>query len=76
MHDYLDWCRRQKSFAGLAGTTNGTVTVSGDDRIAIQSKIGGNMAEILDQKGEPLARSRGLFIAIDPKKMFAKFVEK
>jgi len=23
-----------------------------------------------------LARSKGLFIAIDPKKMFAKFVEK
>jgi uncharacterized protein (TIGR00369 family) len=35
-----------------------------------------NMAEILNQKGEVLARSKGLFIAIDPKKMFAKFVEK
>jgi acyl-CoA thioesterase FadM len=35
-----------------------------------------NMAEILNQKGEALARSKGLFIAIDPKKMFAKFVEK
>jgi uncharacterized protein (TIGR00369 family) len=35
-----------------------------------------NMAEILNQKGEVLARSRGLFIAIDPKRMFAKFVEK
>jgi len=35
-----------------------------------------NMAEILDQKNEVLARSRGLFIAIDPKKMFARFVEK
>ena len=35
-----------------------------------------NMAEILNQKGEALARSRGLFIAIDPHKMFAKFVEK
>jgi hypothetical protein len=34
------------------------------------------MAEILDQKGEVLARSQGLFIAIDPKKMFAKFVDK
>ena len=31
-----------------------------------------NMAEILNQKGEVLARSRGLFIAIDPHKMFAK----
>jgi len=35
-----------------------------------------NMAEILNQKDEVLARSRGLFIAIDPHKMFAKFVEK
>jgi uncharacterized protein (TIGR00369 family) len=35
-----------------------------------------NLAEILNQKGEVLARSRGLFIAIDPKKMFAKFVDK
>jgi uncharacterized protein (TIGR00369 family) len=34
-----------------------------------------NMAEILNPKGEVLARSRGLFIAIDPRKMFAKFVE-
>jgi uncharacterized protein (TIGR00369 family) len=35
-----------------------------------------NMAEILDAKGEVLARSRGLFIAIDPQKMFAKFVDR
>jgi uncharacterized protein (TIGR00369 family) len=35
-----------------------------------------NVAEIVNQKGEVLARSKGLFIAIDPKKMFAKFVEK
>ena len=35
-----------------------------------------NMAEILNQKGEVLARSKGLFIAIDPKRMFAKFVDK
>src|SRR5215469_18904889 len=35
-----------------------------------------NMAEILSQKGELLAKSKGLFIAIDPNKMFAKFVEK
>jgi putative ABC transport system permease protein len=32
VHDYLDWTRRQRSFVGLAGYTNGTVTVSGDDR--------------------------------------------
>ncbi len=35
-----------------------------------------NQAEIMNQKGEVLARSRGLFIAIDPQKMFAKFVER
>src|ERR1700677_4369522 len=33
-----------------------------------------NAAEILNEKNEVLARSRGLFIAIDPEKMFAKFV--
>ena len=35
-----------------------------------------NTAEILNQKGEVLARGRGLFIAIDPHKMFGKFVER
>lgn len=35
-----------------------------------------NIAEILNQKGEVLARSRGTFIAIDPHKMFAKFVDR
>lgn len=35
-----------------------------------------NVAEILNQKGEVLAQSRGLFIAIDPHKMFAKFVDR
>jgi len=32
VHDYLDWCRRQRSLEGLGGYTSGTVTVSGDDR--------------------------------------------
>jgi uncharacterized protein (TIGR00369 family) len=35
-----------------------------------------NVAEILSSKGEVLARGRALFIAIDPQKMFAKFVER
>ncbi|HXY51396.1 MAG TPA: PaaI family thioesterase [Terriglobales bacterium] len=35
-----------------------------------------NMAEILNRKGDVLARSKGLFIAIDPHRMFARFVEK
>jgi uncharacterized protein (TIGR00369 family) len=33
-----------------------------------------NAAEILNEKNEVLARSRGIFIAIDPAKMFAKHV--
>ncbi len=44
------------------------VRVSGREHI--------NMAEIINLKGEVLARSRGLFVAIDPQKMFAKFVER
>jgi len=35
-----------------------------------------NAAEILDENNEVLARSRGVFIAIDPHKMFGKFVER
>jgi acyl-CoA thioesterase FadM len=35
-----------------------------------------NMAEILNKQGEVLARGRGLFVAIDPRKMFAKFVDR
>src|SRR6202051_249100 len=34
-----------------------------------------NMAEILNAKGEVLARRQGLFIALDPTRMFAKFVD-
>src|SRR6201987_5147799 len=44
--------------------------------VSVRGRKHVNMAEILNQKGEVLARSKGLFIAIDPKKMFAKFVEK
>jgi uncharacterized protein (TIGR00369 family) len=35
-----------------------------------------NSAEILNEKGEVLARSQGLFIAIDPDRMFAKLAER
>ncbi|MGA2965574.1 MAG: PaaI family thioesterase [Terriglobales bacterium] len=35
-----------------------------------------NRAEILNEKGEVLARSEGLFIAIDPHRMFGRFVER
>ena len=35
-----------------------------------------NAAEILNETNEVLARSQGTFIAIDPEKMFGKFVER
>jgi len=35
-----------------------------------------NAAEIMNEQGEVLARSTGVFIAIDPEKMFGKFVER
>jgi putative ABC transport system permease protein len=31
-HEYLDWCRRQRSFEGLAAFDDGPATVSGDNR--------------------------------------------
>jgi hypothetical protein len=33
------------------------------------------MAEILNEKGEVLASSEGLFIALDPKRLMAKLAE-
>ncbi len=44
--------------------------------VSVQGRVHINAAEILNEKGEILARSRGTFIAIDPEKMFAKFVER
>ena len=44
--------------------------------VSVKGRRHVNMAEILNQKGEVLARGRGLFIAIDPNKMFAKFVDR
>lgn len=44
--------------------------------VKVQGRQHINTAEILNQKDEVLARSRGLFIAIDPHKMFGKFVER
>ena len=42
--------------------------------VSVQGRIHINTARILNDKNEVLARSRGTFIAIDPEKMFAKFV--
>lgn len=44
--------------------------------VSVKGRKHVNMAEILNEKDEVLARSRGTFIAIDPDKMFAKFVDR
>lgn len=44
--------------------------------VSVRGRRHVNMAEILDGKDQVLAGSRGLFIAIDPHRMFAKFVDK
>jgi len=44
--------------------------------VKVQGRKHVNMGEILNSKGEVLARSQGLFIAIDPHRMFGKFVER
>jgi uncharacterized protein (TIGR00369 family) len=35
-----------------------------------------NVAEIFNRRGEVLARGQGTFIAVDPEKMFGKFIER
>jgi acyl-coenzyme A thioesterase PaaI-like protein len=42
--------------------------------VSVQGRVHINEAEIMDENSEVLARSRGTFIAIDPEKMFAKYV--
>ena len=44
--------------------------------VSVQGRQHINAAEILNEKNEVLARSKGIFIAIDPEKMFGKFVER
>lgn len=44
--------------------------------VAVHGRQHVNMAEIMNEKGDILARSKGIFIAIDPEKMFGKFVER
>jgi uncharacterized protein (TIGR00369 family) len=44
--------------------------------IKVRGRTHVNQAEIFNDKNEVLARSRGIFIAIDPEKMFAKYVER
>ncbi|MBZ5682368.1 MAG: PaaI family thioesterase [Acidobacteriia bacterium] len=44
--------------------------------VQVRGRTHVNVAEILNQKGEVLARSKGIFIAIDPEQMFAKYVDR
>ena len=44
--------------------------------VKVEGRTHINAAEILNENGEVLARSKGIFIAIDPEKMFAKHVER
>ena len=44
--------------------------------VEVRGRIHINTAEILNEKDEVLARSRGIFIAIDPEKMFKKYVKR
>jgi uncharacterized protein (TIGR00369 family) len=42
---------------------------------SVRGRVHINIAEIRNEQGEVLARSRGKFIAIDPEKMFGKYVK-
>jgi uncharacterized protein (TIGR00369 family) len=44
--------------------------------VQVRGRTHVNVAEIKNAKGEILARSKGIFIAIDPEQMFAKFVDR
>jgi uncharacterized protein (TIGR00369 family) len=50
------------------------ITVEGYE-LRVQGRKHTNVAEIRNAKGELLARSTGLFIAIDPHKMFARHIK-
>ncbi len=44
--------------------------------VSVRGRRHTNAAEIINANGEILARSRGVFIAIDPARMFAKYMKK
>jgi uncharacterized protein (TIGR00369 family) len=50
------------------------LVVEGKER-SVRGRVHTNTAEIKNERGEVLARSRGKFIAIDPEKMFAKYLK-
>lgn len=49
--------------------------VEGTERI-VRGRKHINIAEIRDEQGTTLARSKGIFIAVDPERMFAKYLAK
>jgi uncharacterized protein (TIGR00369 family) len=51
------------------------LVVEGRNR-TVRGRTYTNVAEIKTEEGEVLARSRGKFVAIDPEKMFAKYLPK
>jgi hypothetical protein len=44
--------------------------------VSVRGREHNRVAEIRNSKGEVLAQSTGVFIEIDPHRMFAKFLEK
>ena len=50
----------------LLGVSNGAKLLAGRRHV--------NVAEITNEAGEVLARGKGLFIVVDPAKMFARFI--
>jgi acyl-CoA thioesterase FadM len=44
--------------------------------VSVRGREHNRVAEIRDAKGEVLAQSTGVFIEIDPHRMFAKFLKK
>jgi uncharacterized protein (TIGR00369 family) len=51
-----------------------SLIAEGSER-SVRGRVHINVGEIRNQQGEVLARGRGKFIAIDPHKMFAKYVK-
>jgi uncharacterized protein (TIGR00369 family) len=45
-------------------------------QLRVRGRYHTHAAEILDAKGRLLAQSRGVFVAIDPRRMFARFVSR
>jgi uncharacterized protein (TIGR00369 family) len=44
--------------------------------VSVRGRCHINTAEILDQRGQILTRSRGTFIAVNPQRMFSKFIDR